>query len=149
MLYKLQYCSIYEWPLTLTAYFVGNALARNDFSHSGLEHYEVAPDQLLDESSKNFLGFRSPTRSCTFSEINGCKQGFKDCCLRTIYSVWSCKIYLVWLKSVSKLNLHYACSEFVSSVVHWDSKREYTLYLFSDFDSEHTVIQPSFVNIGI
>ena len=67
--------SIHEWTLTLTAYFVGNALARNDFSHWGLEHYEVAPGQLRDESSKHFHGSHSQTRWCTFSEI---KKGFKQ-----------------------------------------------------------------------
>ena len=35
-------------------------------------------------------------------------------------------------------HLRYACSVFVTSVVHWDSKRDYyTLYLFSGFYSEY------------
>ena len=36
-------------------------------------------------------------------------------------------------KSIGKLNLCYACSVFVTSVVQWYSKSEYTLYLFSVF----------------
>ena len=61
-----------------------------------------------------------------------------------ILDKWMRSCFLMFWSSVT--NIRYACSVFVTSVVHWDSKRQYTLYLFSVFYSKSYLLRSTCTN---
>ena len=94
------------------------AISNEGLLISGVAEWVLSPD-LIDRSQQ--------VKDSPFCWIH-----FVVCCCKLnvteLYFVWSCYSHVMQLKSAGNLNLHYVCSVNIMSVVHWDSKREYTLY---------------------
>ena len=111
----------YQVDITLVI-FSAVRFGRPVFIYSAVRIRPYGPDssEIINEHFRNNHFVRSIFRKKFFKhKVKRCK----GLCFETI--VWSNNFHLMRLKSTGKLCLQCVCSVLVTSVDHWDSKREY------------------------